>query len=74
MDTKIEKINNKKLIQRGRVSAYLDHNVSISDLNTGPTEFTERWLFRFKKKGVDYIALPSDIMKFYLEKTRMLIL
>jgi len=74
MDTKIEKIKNKEALQRGRVRSYLDQNVNMIDLNTGPTEFTERWIFHLKKKGVDYRALPTDIMKFYIEKTKILTL
>ena len=71
---KTEKINNTEVFQRAKVRAHLDQNVSLIDLTYGPTEFTERWLYRFKKRGVDYRALPTDIMKFYIERTRMLTL
>tara|TARA_R110000824_G_scaffold33981_1_gene108489 strand:+ start:8115 stop:8333 length:219 start_codon:yes stop_codon:yes gene_type:complete len=71
---KTKKIDNTAVFQRDKVRDYLDQNVSLMDLTYGPTEFTERWLYRFNKRGEDYRALPTDIMKFYIERTRMLTL
>ena len=72
---KTEKIKyNGIKIQSDRVRTYLDQNVSISDLNTGPTEFTEQWIRALHKRGEDYRTLPTAIMEYYIEKTRTLTL
>ena len=68
---KIEKRSNSKL-NNDVVYRFLDDNVSIVDLNTGPNEFSEVWAGIINKdqnypprKVMDYV------LGFYYDKTKM---
>tara|TARA_Y100001938_G_scaffold140246_1_gene208178 strand:- start:1224 stop:1439 length:216 start_codon:yes stop_codon:yes gene_type:complete len=67
---KIEKNNSR--LNNDAVYKFLDNNVSIVDLNTGPTEFGERWSSVINKDR----SYPSNkvmdyVLGYYYDKTKM---
>ena len=68
---KIEKRSNSKL-NSDAVYRFLDDNVSIVDLNTGPTEFSEVWTQVINKSN----KYPPNrvieyVLGYYYENTKM---
>jgi len=69
---KIEKTkDNWKGRQSERVRDYLDQNVSIIDLNTGPTEFSEVWSDVINKQfDRPDNRVVDDVLGYYYDKTK----
>jgi|19_taG_2_1085344.scaffolds.fasta_scaffold53794_3 hypothetical protein len=71
MGMKTEVIENKRKKQSEKIYRFLDYNVSLSDLNTGPIEFTEKWTQIIERKGSYDNLLSTDVLHYYVDKTTM---
>ncbi len=68
---KIEKRSNNTL-NSDAVYRFLDDNVSIVDLNTGPNEFSEVWSGIINKdKNYSSKKVVDYVLGFYYDKTKM---
>ena len=68
----MKKEKSRSRLNNNAVQKFLDHNVSIVDLNTGPNEFGERWSSIINRND----SYPSDkvldyVLGYYYDKTKM---